>query len=87
MPPTQRATSRALAPSVGVALVLALLPGTAHAYLDAGTGSMILQVVIAGITGALITLRLYWARLKARFTGQPLETQKTPADEPGNEPS
>ncbi len=81
-------TSRAiLAASFGVALLLVLLPGTAQAYLDAGTGSMLLQVAIAGITGALITLRLYWARIKARFTGQPLEARKTPSDEPGNEPS
>jgi hypothetical protein len=73
---------------VNIGLLCVLLPGKAHAYLDAGTGSMILQVVIAGVTGALITLRLYWARIKARFSGQPIEAEKAAAsDEPGNEPN
>lgn len=32
----------------------------AHAYLDAGTGSMILQVLLGGIAGLLIAGKLYW---------------------------
>ncbi len=44
----------------------ALLIGTepAWAYLDPGTGSLILQSLIAGIAGALVVCRLYWAQLK-----------------------
>ncbi|MFC6489754.1 hypothetical protein [Nitratireductor sp. GCM10026969] len=34
----------------------------AHAYLDAGTGSMILQVLLGGIAGLLIAGKLYWYR-------------------------
>ncbi len=63
---------------------LAAVPSTAHAYLDAGTGSMILQAVIATVAGALVVLRLYWGRLKARFRGGSAEAQTAP-DEPGNE--
>ena len=70
-----------------LALLGALYPGQAHAYLDAGTGSMLLQVVIAGVTGAVITVRLYWARIKARLFGQPIEANESDSDEPGNEPS
>jgi hypothetical protein len=36
----------------------------AHAYLDPGTGSMLIQVIIAGALGAAFTLKLYWKRLK-----------------------
>lgn len=36
----------------------------AHAYLDPGTGSMILQGLIGAVVGGLIALKLYWARLK-----------------------
>jgi O-antigen/teichoic acid export membrane protein len=37
----------------------------AYAYLDPGTGSIILQLLIAAIVGALFTLKLYWYRFKA----------------------
>ena len=36
----------------------------AYAYLDPGTGSMILQGIIGAVVGGLIALKLYWARLK-----------------------
>lgn len=36
----------------------------AHAYLDAGTGSMILQLLIAGVAGGLVMIKVYWHRLK-----------------------
>ena len=39
----------------------------AHAYLDPGTGSMILQVVLGGIAGIAILGKLFWNRFKALF--------------------
>jgi hypothetical protein len=48
-----------------VALSLLLLgstTGTAHAYLDAGTGSMILQLLLGGVAGAALVGKLYWHR-------------------------
>jgi hypothetical protein len=45
-------------------LVGSELLGPAHAYLDPGTGSMVIQAVVAGVVGALALGRLYWARLK-----------------------
>jgi hypothetical protein len=41
-----------------------------NAYLDPGTGSIILQSILAGIAVAMGVLRLYWYRLKAFFSGQ-----------------
>ncbi|WP_201285374.1 hypothetical protein [Chelativorans xinjiangense] len=41
-------------------LFLGMSASGAHAYLDAGTGSMILQVLLGGIAGLLIAGRLYW---------------------------
>ena len=38
---------------------------SAAAYLDPGAGSLMLQMLIAGIMGALFTLKLYWYRVKA----------------------
>lgn len=36
----------------------------ALAYLDPGTGSLILQGLIAAIAGSLLTIKLYWYKLK-----------------------
>jgi hypothetical protein len=38
---------------------------SASAYLDPGTGSLMLQMLIAGVMGALFTMKLYWYRVKA----------------------
>jgi hypothetical protein len=34
------------------------------AYLDPGSGSMILQVIAGGLAAVAVTARLYWRRLK-----------------------
>ena len=39
----------------------------AHAYLDAGTGSMLLQLLLGGAAGLLVVGRLYWQRIKGFF--------------------
>ncbi len=43
------------------------MTGTAQAYLDPGTGSMILQLLLGGIAGMAVVLKLYWHRVKALF--------------------
>ncbi|MBT8101959.1 MAG: hypothetical protein KJO95_03260 [Gammaproteobacteria bacterium] len=48
---------------IAAALLMAAEP--AWAYLDPGTGSLILQSLIAGIAGLLVVGRLYWAKLKS----------------------
>lgn len=42
----------------------------AHAYLDPGTGSFILQTLIAALFGALFVLKSYWVRIKSWFSGR-----------------
>ena len=53
--------------------VFAYVPD-AFAYLDPGTGSILLQGLIAGLAGGLMFLRLYWKKLKEVFTGRTAET-------------
>jgi hypothetical protein len=43
----------------------------AHAYLDPGTGSMLLQGAIAGIATLAYTVKIYWYRIKAFISGKP----------------
>jgi hypothetical protein len=35
-------------------------------YIDAGTGSLIIQVLIGSIAGVLLTLKMTWNKLKIR---------------------
>jgi hypothetical protein len=39
----------------------------AHAYLDPGSGSMLVQVLVAGVAGAAFILRLYWQKFLGLF--------------------
>lgn len=47
------------------ALLLSARP--AYAYLDPGSGSMILQMILAGVAGAFVVLKLFWHRILALF--------------------
>jgi hypothetical protein len=47
------------------AIVCLAFSSKSHAYLDPGTGSIILQSALAGIAVAMGVLRLYWHRFKA----------------------
>ena len=52
---------------------LALTTGQAFAYLDPGTGSIILQAIIAAVASSLFVIKMYWYRLKALLgLGAPL---------------
>jgi hypothetical protein len=48
--------------------IYAVSMGNAFAYLDPGTGSIIVQGVIGAIAGGLVVGRMYWAKFKAFFT-------------------
>jgi len=42
----------------------------AWAYLDPGTGSMILQAMLGGIVGAMVVGKVYWHRFRAFLTSR-----------------
>lgn len=69
--------------AAATALVL-LGSAPAHAYLDPGTGSMILQGIIGAAVGGMIVLKLYWARVRNFFSTRgarhPTEDQDQPTD-------
>jgi hypothetical protein len=48
-----------------VLLATVILPVTALAYLDPGTGSMLLQVILGGIAAVGVALKLFWYRIIA----------------------
>jgi len=46
-------------------LILVISPTPAYAYLDPGTGSLIVQMIIAGVATCLFVIRTKWAQIKA----------------------
>ncbi|WP_417836375.1 hypothetical protein [Thalassospira tepidiphila] len=39
----------------------------AHAYIDAGTGSLIIQVLLGGAVGLIAFIKIYWQQTKTFF--------------------
>jgi hypothetical protein len=54
-----------------VLAVLLLVSATsrAHAYIDPGAGTIILQGAIATVAGGMLAFRTYWRRVRDRLTG------------------
>ncbi len=48
-------------------LILSTFSQQASAYLDPGTGSMILQGIIAGIAVVGFTIKTYWYKIRGFF--------------------
>ena len=46
-------------------ILITALPVTAFAYLDPGTGSMLMQVILGGIAAVAVALKLFWYRIIA----------------------
>ena len=59
-----------------------LFASPVHAYLDPGSGSMLIQLVLGGIAGLLVIGKLYWHKLLVmlRFRSENVEN----AGESGN---
>ena len=60
------------APSVISGTVFSLTPvlfltQNIHAYIDAGTGSLIIQFLIAGAVGGLFLIKTFFGKIKAFF--------------------
>jgi hypothetical protein len=50
-----------------VFIFLALQTEESYAYLDPGTGSYLIQVVIGVILGGLYALKIFWSKIKYFF--------------------
>lgn len=61
-----------------------LLVQEAYAYLDPGTGSYVLQILIASLLGALFMLKVFWGRILG-FFGKSLSKSETTVQEPGQD--
>ena len=56
------------------ALIFTMIMGPmnpAYAYLDPGTGSILIQLLMGGVAGGMVIIKLYWQRVKDFFSSKP----------------
>ena len=65
---------------IAVATVFLVYSAPSYAYLDPGTGSIILQSILAGVAVAMGVLRIYWHRFKAFVSSLTGSSRSTGSD-------
>lgn len=63
-------------PGLLVSITVFAYTSTANAYLDPGTGSMILQGLVAGIAVVAVTIKMYWFKFVALLQGKKIEPEE-----------
>ncbi len=66
---------RVLAPA---AAVFCLLSAPAFGYMDPGSGSLLLQIILGGLAGLAVAGKLFWHRLTSLFRPQRQEPESDP---------
>ncbi len=51
-----------------LALAFVLYPPTVYAYLDPGTGSLVVQAMVAAFFAFSLAIKVYWRKIKLFFT-------------------
>ena len=66
----------------GAVLVLVLFfitfPQYVYGYLDPGTGSYVIQVILAAVLGIGVAFRIFWHRIKGIFKKKPENQENAP---------
>jgi len=57
-------------------IILALWVTPAYAYLDAGTGSILLQAILAGLASVITVISLFWQKIKVFLKRPPPSPKK-----------
>ena len=57
-----------------IAAFLAANAMPAYGYLDPASGSMLLQLILGGVAGAALALKLFWHRILGFFGVKPKRT-------------
>ena len=45
------------------------------AYLDPGTGSIVIQAVVGGLLGGMLVVKLFWKKIVSLFKGGKTQTE------------
>ncbi len=58
-----------------------MLSGSVFAYLDPGTGSMLVQLLVGGLAAVGVAAKLYWRRILRLFRIRKPEPEPEPEQE------
>ena len=50
-------------------------------YLDPGSGSFLIQLLLAALLGGAFAIKIYWKKIKVLFTGKKAETTPSTVSE------
>ena len=53
---------------LGIILLSSVMINDASAYIDPGTGSIIIQMIIGGLVGVGIAVKVFWFRIKSALS-------------------
>ena len=53
---------------IAIVFVTMISVKPAHAYIDAGTGSLIAQALLGGVVGLSAFMKIYWLQIKHFFS-------------------
>jgi hypothetical protein len=67
---------------IAMTLLVLLVSRSAYAYLDPGTGSMLVQGLLAAIAVASATVAAFWTRIVRFFRGQRNAGRSVEGDDP-----
>jgi len=68
-----------------ITYAILLFSGNAYAYIDPGTGSYILQIILAWLVGAAFILKLFWRRIKVFINNNIRKRKSCDEDGPASE--
>lgn len=51
-------------PMLALIFIIIAQPRNAYAYIDPGTGSYVLQLLLAALFGAVFTVKVFWTKIK-----------------------
>ncbi|MFC1504869.1 hypothetical protein ACFL6D_05585 [Spirochaetota bacterium] len=57
-------------------ILFVLFPKNAYGYLDPGTGTYILQIVIACALGGAFAIKIFWKKIISMFKSMPFVKKK-----------
>jgi hypothetical protein len=52
-----------------LSIILLILVRDSEAYIDPGSGSYVLQLIVASFFAIIFTLKVFWRNIKAFFSG------------------
>ena len=66
---------------ISAGLLVLIFADVAHAYLDPGTGSFILQMLLAGLVGGIVAIKIFWRSIKLKLSSLFSKKQKKQDDD------